>query len=67
MKIKSSDEFIGKKVNVKGDDLELENVELVSIEENGVVVHDASEGNGGINYWIPKNAIKSIDDDVSGE
>lgn len=60
-KLLSSDEFVGKSVNIDGENLELENVILVSIEENGILVYDDMED---VNYYIPKAKLNSMNDNI---
>lgn len=62
-KITNSSEFIGKRINVNGNET-FENVELVAIEENGILVYDPEEK---INYYIPKQSISFLDDNIEKE
>ena len=67
-KILTSDEFIGKKINVDGNNIEIHDVELISIEDKGIIVYDPKGNDGdGANYYISKNAIDTIDDATSDD
>jgi hypothetical protein len=63
-KFMDSGEFIGKKINVDAENCELEDVILISIEENGILVYDSEED---VNYYILKSKLNYIDDAVSNE